>query len=1093
MEVKVKKEVLFNLLKKALNENRTFDNPSGNFIHSFDRQEAPIQPSAHMATQLSVEEPPVADENYMPASIGELRSAASRIAEEVPPGQIEYYYRALHKLLDSAIDKSQEGMLAESGRAFSMRGMFDDSDDDGRYDDGRYDDADDTFTDSEYSLEDFEERDQSIEDNQNFKDAVEVLKNMSGRDLDEALAFYAQSLEMELPGMSASTIEVALKNELEGKKPGLEARPIATGGARSTPTALPSPKPKPTLNTSEEDKIELGDPDFEMGMEIGLLEEDITPEGIFELNQAFAAIAKDPGRKEKFLSGFRLGSTIGNIKLDSEEQKPVAASASDDRREKYWKGNLLSKGQDPVAAFAQVTFDSARDVSRLIGTDVGKNNFLGAGSSESTFSNEQQAWSGVLSNNVNFNEEVLSKAAKNRKEEKWKKTTEAFIERFLEGPGGVLQPHVSKYKRTLQGAALWFSKNFADFDGDPESAVKKIAAYIVSNTVGKISASGHGRDIERDLENISPGELLNITNFEIKSESPNAIPETAHKRTIDTLRKLDDTLGIPTQNKILISKGIDLDQDIEYFGESISLEEAFRREFIFQLFRQAKLIAPLYSNMASDPANARREIMKIFNENVKDSTDIAYSVSGSKKDAVVKKQDLNFSADMYIDLLKESGKKEDDTEEMSEEEIDDIMGKLEDPSISEDQKKLMMTDAIATRIMQTIDNSQASFRDYDYRVLSKKQKMAFDAIRKEDVDPDTLTYLTIFNDTISEIAPQAVQSIKEIEKGLTPEEVAQISKMVPALDDQEVKSIAMDVIKAAASDSVGIAAIERMVYGKDEVVELAGETDAVERPATRGGEIFMQNIAEQDLDFLLDTGAAAPSIVRNIVGSLMGKTLRGGGLSKIPDINFNRVNQSIATNAVRNAVQVEKEMLRLFKSEFGSVDMDEAQNSSFETAAELGIKETKANFLEKNMKDLQIKTIYPFVARVKTMPDFEKMNPAAKNFVCWCTAIADANHDGAATMEEKKKTAKKIFDKLLSIGDRMLGKASEDTKKFTEEIDDNLAEIMSKVKTDLEAMEEFTSKAVRSLSKNKDQMRNAIIQAVGMHIQDINMLPVKEE
>jgi len=284
-----------------------------------------------------------------------------------------------------------------------------------------------------------------------------------------------------------------------------------------------------------------------------------------------------------------------------------------------------------------------------------------------------------------------------------------------------------------------------------------------------------------------------------------------------------------------------------------------------------------------------------------------------------------------------------------------------------------------------------------------------------------------------------------------------------------------------------------MVYGKDEVVELAGETDAVERPATRGGEIFMQNIAEQDLDFLLDTGAAAPSIVRNIVGSLMGKTLRGGGLSKIPDIDFNRVNQSIATNAVRNAVQVEKEMLKLFKSEFGSVDMSEAQNSSFETAAELGIKETKANFLEKNMKDLQIKTIYPFVGRVKTMPDFEKMNPAAKNFVCWCTAIADANHDGAATMEEKKKTAKKIFDKLLSIGDRMLGKASEDTKKFTEEIDDNLAEIMSKVKTDLEAMEEFTSKAVRSLSKNKDQMRNAIIQAVGMHIQDINMLPVKEE
>jgi len=135
MEVKVKKEVLFNLLKKALNENRTFDNPSGNFIHSFDRQEAPIQATPHMATQLSEAEPPVGDENYVPASISELRSAASRIAEEVPSGQIEYYYRALHKLLDSAIDKSQEGMLAESRGAFSMGGLGFGSGDDGRYDD----------------------------------------------------------------------------------------------------------------------------------------------------------------------------------------------------------------------------------------------------------------------------------------------------------------------------------------------------------------------------------------------------------------------------------------------------------------------------------------------------------------------------------------------------------------------------------------------------------------------------------------------------------------------------------------------------------------------------------------------------------------------------------------------------------------------------------------------------------------------------------------------------------------------------------------------------------------------------------------------
>jgi len=1105
MEVKVKKEVLFNLLKKALNENRTFDNPSGNFIHSFDRQEAPIQASPHMATQLSEAEPPVGDENYVPASISELRSAASRIAEEVPPDKIEYYYRALHKLLDSAIDKSQEGMLAESGRMFSMRGMFDDSDD------GRYDD---TFSDAEYSLEDFEEQDEAIEDNQDFKDAVEVLKTVAKKDRSEVLNFYAQSLEIQFPSMSFDSIKKALKHAVIGKKPGLESRPIATGGTRSIPRPMSTPEPQiddeasqessPLESTSEEDKIELGDPDFEMGMEIGLVEEDITPEDVFQLNQSFAAIGQDPARKAKFLAGLRLGSSVGSVKLDSEEQVPVAANTADARREEYWKENLLSKGQDPVVAFAQVTFDSARDVSRLIGTDVGKTNFLGGGAEEGGISNEQQAWSGVLSNNINFNEEVLSKAAKGRKEEKWKKTTESFINRFLSGPGGVLQPHVGAYRRVLQGAALWFNRNFSEFDGDPEFAVKKIAAYIVANTVGKISVMGHGRDITRDLENIDIGEILNITSFEMSSESPDAIPDTAHRETIKTLRKLDDTLGIPSQNKMLALKGVDLDQDIEYFGELIGLEEAFRREFLFQLFRQTKLIKPLYNNVAADPANARREIMKIFNENVKDDTDIAYVVKGSSKDAIATKKDLNFSADMYINLLKEAGKKEDRSVEMSEEEIDAIMSKLEDPSVSEDQKKLMMTDAIATRIMQTMDNSQASFRDYDYRVLSRKQKMAFDAIRDEDVDPDTLTYLTIFNDTISEIAPLAVQSIKEIAKGLTPEEVAQISKLLPMYSEREVKAFADDAIAAAASDSVGIAAIERMVYGKDEVVELAGETDNVERPATRGGEVFMQNIAKEDLDFLLDSGAVSPSVVRNIVGSLMGKTLRGGGLNKIPDIDFNRINQSVVTKAVRNAVTAEKEMLKLFSAEFRGIDLEEAHNAAQLTGRELGMPEsidkktgkpviTKAKFLEENNKGFQIKTIYAFVGRISKDPDFAKMNPAAKNFVCWCSAIADAKHDGAATMEEKKKTAKEIYDKLLPIGRAMIEGAAKDVEKFTSKIDDDIGKIIGKVKSDLEAMEEFTNTVVRSLAKNPAQMRDVIVQAIGMHIQDVNARSVKPE
>ena len=196
---------------------------------------------------------------------------------------------------------------------------------------------------------------------------------------------------------------------------------------------------------------------------------------------------------------------------------------------------------------------------------------------------------------------------------------------------------------------------------------------------------------------------------------------------------------------------------------------------------------------------------------------------------------------------------------------------------------------------------------------------------------------------------------------------------------------------------------------------------------------------------------------------------------------------------VRSAVQVEKEMIKMMTSEFSGIDLREAQDAAYVTAAELGVKETKAKFLEKNMKEFQIKTIYPFVGRVKRMPDFGKMNPAAKNFVCWFTAIADKNSGGASTMEERKATAIKIYDKLLSIAKKMLGEATEETKNFTEEIDENLKEIIGKVSSELEAMEEFTSKAVKSLAKNKEQMRDVIIQSIGMYIQDVNNMPAEKE
>ena len=66
----------------------------------------PIVPANQMSTQLSVERPPVEDEDYLPVNVEELSRAASAISRMVPEGQIKFFYRKLHDLLDKATDQT---------------------------------------------------------------------------------------------------------------------------------------------------------------------------------------------------------------------------------------------------------------------------------------------------------------------------------------------------------------------------------------------------------------------------------------------------------------------------------------------------------------------------------------------------------------------------------------------------------------------------------------------------------------------------------------------------------------------------------------------------------------------------------------------------------------------------------------------------------------------------------------------------------------------------------------------------------------------------------------------------------------------------
>lgn len=124
MEIKVKKSVLFNVLKQLMTESPSRSdyhigkNMGGNYLGFFAEDDEPIKPRPQMATQLSVEEPPVDDPDFVPASREELQAAAIRICKEVPRNEIEFFYRMLHKILDSALDKEDEKlfMLAEVKR-----------------------------------------------------------------------------------------------------------------------------------------------------------------------------------------------------------------------------------------------------------------------------------------------------------------------------------------------------------------------------------------------------------------------------------------------------------------------------------------------------------------------------------------------------------------------------------------------------------------------------------------------------------------------------------------------------------------------------------------------------------------------------------------------------------------------------------------------------------------------------------------------------------------------------------------------------------------------------------------------------------------
>ena len=122
-EVRVKKGILRSFLRRQLFED--IADPYGpvseeeavameNPEEEIELPEiVPIEASEEMATQLSTQRPPVEDPDYVPSSVVELGKAADVLSQQVPEGQVNFFYNALQSLVDDAMARGASVEVAE--------------------------------------------------------------------------------------------------------------------------------------------------------------------------------------------------------------------------------------------------------------------------------------------------------------------------------------------------------------------------------------------------------------------------------------------------------------------------------------------------------------------------------------------------------------------------------------------------------------------------------------------------------------------------------------------------------------------------------------------------------------------------------------------------------------------------------------------------------------------------------------------------------------------------------------------------------------------------------------------------------------------
>jgi hypothetical protein len=113
--VTVKKNVLENFIQ-SLVESRSDGNSYADMtgtMFDINYDDEPVKPKSYMANQFIEAAPDVSDPEYMPGTKGELGRATLLLAKEVPDSQIEYFYRRIHDLLNTTIDRHEDKNMSE--------------------------------------------------------------------------------------------------------------------------------------------------------------------------------------------------------------------------------------------------------------------------------------------------------------------------------------------------------------------------------------------------------------------------------------------------------------------------------------------------------------------------------------------------------------------------------------------------------------------------------------------------------------------------------------------------------------------------------------------------------------------------------------------------------------------------------------------------------------------------------------------------------------------------------------------------------------------------------------------------------------------